>query len=136
MGGALEVGKLVTASWLYNNWNICPKVLRYYLTVIVIILMFISSMGTFGFLSKAHIDQTVNMSSGNTEQLQILNQKIDFEKQNINDIDKQLGQIDNAVNKITEKGRGESSLRAADGQKKNRDQLRKKKKKRLKRFLN
>jgi hypothetical protein len=127
MGGALEIGKLVTASWLYNNWNVCPRLLKYYLTIIVITLMFISSMGTFGFLSKAHIDQTLNMSSGSTEQLQIVNQKIDFEKQNINDIDKQLGQIDNAVNKITEKGRGESSLRAADSQKKNRDQLLKKK---------
>lgn len=134
MGGALEVGKLVTASWLYNNWNICPKVLRYYLTVIVIILMFISSMGTFGFLSKAHIDQTVNMTSGNTEQLQILNQKMEFEKQNINDIDKQLNQIDNAVNKITEKGRGESSLRAADSQKKNREQLLKKKEEEVKKI--
>ncbi len=134
MGGSLEIGKLVTASWLYNNWNICPRVLKYYLTIIVLILMFISSMGTFGFLSKAHIDQTVNMNSGNSEQLQIINQKIDFEKQNVADIDKQLTQIDNAINKITEKGKGENSLRASDNQKKNRDQLYKKKEEEIKKI--
>jgi hypothetical protein len=134
MGGSLEIGKLVTASWLYNNWNICPRVLRYYLTIIVLILMFISSMGTFGFLSKAHIDQTVNINSGNSEQLQIINQKIDFEKQNVSDIDKQLSQIDNAINKITEKGKGENSLKAGDNQKKNRDQLYKKKEEEIKKI--
>ena len=57
MAGVLEVGKLVTASWLYRNWENTKFLLRTYLTLAVIILMFITSMGIFGYLSKAHLDQ-------------------------------------------------------------------------------
>ena len=61
MGGALEVAKLVMASWLYNNWHnsLLPKSIKYYLTSAVVILIFITSLGIFGFLSKAHLDQVV-----------------------------------------------------------------------------
>jgi hypothetical protein len=58
MGGALEVGKLVTAVWLHKYWKQAPWWLKSYLSVSVIVLMFITSMGIFGFLSKAHIEQT------------------------------------------------------------------------------
>ena len=58
MGVALEVGKLVTAVWLHRNWNRAVWWLRTYLATAVFILMFITSMGIFGFLSKAHIEQT------------------------------------------------------------------------------
>ena len=62
MGVVLEIGKLVTASWLYQNWKTVPKVLKYYLTSAVVILMFITSMGIFGYLSKSHIDAGTNTS--------------------------------------------------------------------------
>lgn len=58
MGTTLEVGKLVTASWLYSNWKNIPFLLKTYFTFAVILLMFITSMGIFGFLSKAHIEKT------------------------------------------------------------------------------
>ena len=58
MGGALEVGKLVTAVWLHKHWERAAWWLKSYLTIAVIVLMFITSMGIFGFLSKAHIEQT------------------------------------------------------------------------------
>jgi len=58
MGGALEVGKLVTAVWLHKHWNRARWWLRTYLALAVVVLMFITSMGIFGFLSKAHIEQT------------------------------------------------------------------------------
>ena len=58
MGTVLEVGKLVTASWLYQNWKRSPFFLKFYLTIAVVVLMFITSMGIFGFLSKAHVEQT------------------------------------------------------------------------------
>ena len=58
MGGALEVGKLVTAVWLHKHWRRAKWWLRYYLALAVVVLMFITSMGIFGFLSKAHIEQT------------------------------------------------------------------------------
>jgi len=57
MGGALEVGKLVAASWLYNNWDTAPILMKSYLTMAIVVLMFITSMGIFGFLSKAHLEQ-------------------------------------------------------------------------------
>ena len=58
MGGALEVGKLVTAVWLHKHWKRATWWLKSYLTIAVVVLMFITSMGIFGFLSKAHIEQT------------------------------------------------------------------------------
>jgi len=58
MGGVLEVGKLVTAVWLHRYWKQAAWWLKYYLATAVVVLMFITSMGIFGFLSKAHIEQT------------------------------------------------------------------------------
>lgn len=58
MGTTLEIAKLVTASWLYSNWKNIPFLLKTYFTFAVILLMFITSMGIFGFLSKAHIEKT------------------------------------------------------------------------------
>ena len=58
MGGVLEVGKLVTAVWLHRYWQQATWWLKTYLSVAVVVLMFITSMGIFGFLSKAHIEQT------------------------------------------------------------------------------
>src|SRR6056300_1778370 len=58
MGVALEVGKLVTAVWLHRYWSRATWWLKTYLSIAVLVLMFITSMGIFGFLSKAHIEQT------------------------------------------------------------------------------
>ena len=58
MGGTLEVAKLVTAVWLHRYWKQATWWLKYYLATAVLVLMFITSMGIFGFLSKAHIEQT------------------------------------------------------------------------------
>ena len=58
MGGTLEIAKLVTAVWLHRYWSIATWWLRSYLALSVVVLMFITSMGIFGFLSKAHIEQT------------------------------------------------------------------------------
>jgi hypothetical protein len=57
MAGTLEVGKLLTASWLYRYWNDTGLLLKTYLSIAVFILMLITSMGIFGYLSKAHLDQ-------------------------------------------------------------------------------
>lgn len=129
MGTVLELGKLTTASWLYNNWNITSRVLKYYLTATVIVLMFISSMGTFGFLSKAHIEQTLQINSGAADQIKIIDTKIQFENQSISEIDHRMAEIDSAISKMTERGKALSSLSAAKDQKKNRDDLTKEKQK-------
>ena len=123
MGTVLEIGKLVTASWLYRNWRHTPFLIKTYLSASVIVLMFITSMGIFGFLSKAHIEQTVSMNTGTVDQIKIVKSKIDYENQKIADIDKQVAQIDNAIQEMVRRGRATSSLRAAAQQRKARDKL-------------
>ena len=68
MGGVLEVAKLVTASWVYRNWKNANKLLKTYFTIAVVVLSFITSMGVFGYLSKAHIEHT---TVGGSAQLKI-----------------------------------------------------------------
>ena len=75
MGSVLEVGKLVTASWVYRNWKFTPWLLKSYLVIAVIVLSFITSMGIFGFLSKAHLEQNLAEDTV-TQRIQIINDKI------------------------------------------------------------
>lgn len=110
MGTALEVGKVVTASWLYRNWDIAPKVVKYYLTTAVIILMFITSMGIFGFLSKAHIEQTAAVSD-NTVLIQQIDSRIERENKKISDAEIVIQQLDNAVKVLQDANR----MRGKDG---------------------
>jgi hypothetical protein len=81
MGTSLEVGKLVAASWLYQNWknSNLPKTIRAYLTTSVIVLVFVTSMGIFGFLSKAHLDQ-VRPTSDNAVHISLIDRQILQEK--------------------------------------------------------
>ena len=89
MGGILEIGKLVTAVWLHKYWKQATWWLKYYLATAVLVLMFITSMGIFGFLSKAHIEQT---SAGEESVAQV--QQIESE------ISRQRGLIARAEEKI------------------------------------
>ena len=75
MGSVLEVGKIVTAVWLHINWRRAGFLMKSYLTAAVVVLMFITSMGIFGFLSKSHIEQTA-MGDEQIAQVQSLNEKI------------------------------------------------------------
>ena len=81
MGGALEVGKLVTASWLYQNWRnkLLGRALKAYLFTAVIVLIFITSIGIFGFLSKAHLDQ-VKPAGNNQLIISTIDKQIAFEE--------------------------------------------------------
>tara|TARA_Y100001938_G_scaffold148608_1_gene232874 strand:+ start:9088 stop:11637 length:2550 start_codon:yes stop_codon:yes gene_type:complete len=79
MGSVLEVGKLVTASWLYRNWKHTRFLLKSYLTIAVVILSLITSMGIFGFLSKAHLEQNLAEDTV-TQRIEIINGKIESQK--------------------------------------------------------
>ena len=79
MGSVLEVGKLVTASWLYRNWKQTRFLLKSYLTIAVIVLSLITSMGIFGFLSKAHLEQNLAENTVN-QRIEIINNKITSEE--------------------------------------------------------
>ena len=79
MGSVLEAGKLVCASWLYRNWHVTNRALRTYLFASVIVLCLITSMGIFGFLSKAHLE-TNFQSSNNSQSIAIINSQIKAEQ--------------------------------------------------------
>ena len=101
MGAVLEVGKLLTASWLYQNWKQAPVILKSYLTIAVVVLMFITSMGIFGFLSKAHIDQTV-ITGDNTLLIEQIDNKINRQVKRITDAENVIDQLDKAVQTLIE----------------------------------
>ena len=117
MGGALEVAKLVMASWLYNNWKnpLLPKSIKYYLTSAVVILIFITSVGIFGFLSKAHLDQVVP-ENNNALQIQIIDEQIEQRQNTISRSQTQLEKMDELVINTTEETSwfSSSSQRAID----------------------
>ena len=125
MGSALEVGKLVAASWLYHNWrrNI-PKSLKAYLFTSIIILIFITSIGIFGFLSKAHLDQ-VKPTAGNTEQIELIDKKIRQEEKIIERAEKTLAQLDKALDVYIDKEYVSRGLKERNKQKEERDLLNK-----------
>ena len=97
MGSVLESGKLIAATWLHHNWRKCPRLMRYYLTFAVIVLMGITSVGIFGFLAKSHLEH----QKGAIEELALITQldeKTSFEQQlivqyrsNIDKLNSQIG---------------------------------------------
>jgi hypothetical protein len=112
MGGALELSKLVAASWAYKNWSVAPRLLKYYFAVAVVILMFITSLGIFGYLSKAHSDQ--NLVSGDVQaQIALIDEKIKIEKDNIDVNRKTLKQMDEAVDQIMVRSTNEKGAEKA-----------------------
>jgi len=98
MGGVLEVGKLVTAVWLHRYWKQATWWLKSYLSVAVLVLMFITSMGIFGFLSKAHIEQT---SAGEESVAQV--QQIETEIGRLNGV---IARADEKIIKLESSGTG------------------------------
>ena len=102
MGGVLEVGKLVTAAWLHQNWKKTSWWMKSYLTSAVFVLMVITSLGIFGFLSKAHLEHSI--ATGGTNELQITNLERQIERQQsiIADSETVLSQLDQQVATLIE----------------------------------
>ena len=115
MGIALGISKLVVSSWLYRNWNITPRLLRSYFVVAILVLMLLTSMGIFGFLSKAHSDQ--NLVSGDVvSQLALIEEQIKIEKENIDANRKIITQLDSQVNEtISRTSPGAGASNSASG---------------------
>jgi hypothetical protein len=99
LGSSLEIGKIVTTLWLHKYWDRAEIQYKVYLCSAVIILMVLTSMGVFGFLSKAHLDQAV--PSGDIQaQVQIFDDKIQTQKDNIKTARAALTQMDSAVDQV------------------------------------
>ena len=122
MGSVLEVGKLATASWLYQNWKKVPRFLKYYLTGAVVILMFITSMGIFGYLSKSHIDAGTGTSELYVK-LERLDSNIESERKSISRAEGQLEKLDFALERYIELNAVSKGLRKREEQKPERDTL-------------
>src|SRR5210317_387551 len=124
MGSALEVGKLVAASWLYNNWRneLVPRTIKAYLTFAVIVLIFITSMGIFGFLSKAHLDQ-VKPTSSNNIKIELIDNQIKSQQLIIDRSQKTLTLLDKALEVYIDKEYVTRGLKERNKQKPERDAL-------------
>lgn len=126
MGALLGAAKLVIASWLYRNWKEIPKLMKIYFTISLLILMFLTSMGIFGFLSKAHLDQAVP-SGDVVARLNIVEDKIKTAKENIEANRKALKQMDEAVDQSMARSQDEKGADKAvairRGQQKERQRL-------------
>jgi hypothetical protein len=106
LGSSLEVGKIVSTLWLHKYWNRAEIQYKIYLSAAVAILMVLTSMGVFGFLSKAHLDQAV--PSGDIQaQVQIYDDKIKTQRDNIEAARKALRQMDEAVDQTMSRSSSE-----------------------------
>ena len=99
MGVSLEVAKLVCATWIKQYWTQVPRLMKTYMVTAVVLLMIITSMGIFGFLSKAHNDQTL-VSGDVGSKIAIYDEKIRTARDNIDAGRKQLQQMDAAVDQV------------------------------------
>jgi hypothetical protein len=125
MGSILEVGKLVTVTYLHREWKHAPFLLKSYLVIAVVVLMFITSMGIFGFLSRAHIEQTT-ITGDNTLRIERLDSQIEREQRVIKDADQVLSQLDNSINVLIEFDRirgKDGAIATREGQKSERAEL-------------
>ena len=99
MGGALEAGKLVATVWLHNNWRRAGWAFKTYLIPAIVFLMLLTSMGIFGFLSKAHSDQSL-VTGDATSRVAIYDEKIATERENIAQAKKALEQMNAQVDQM------------------------------------
>jgi len=103
MGIVLEIGKLICASWTFTNWKSCPVIMRSYFIISVIVLMFITSLGIFGFLSRAHITQS-SPTALLEERIERIDLKINQRQKQVNRYQGRLDTLDKALERYIELG--------------------------------
>lgn len=99
MGGSLELGKIAATVWLHNNWRRAGWAFKMYLVPAVAFLMLLTSMGIFGYLSKAHSDQGL-VSGDSQAKIAIYDEKIRTARENIDANRRALRQLDEAVDQV------------------------------------
>lgn len=114
MGTMLEVAKVTVTVWLHEYWHRCRWVMKLYLVPAVIMLMLITSMGIFGFLSKAHSDQSI-VSGDAAAKIAIYDEKIKTAKENIEANRKALKQMDESVDQVLGRSQDEKGADKAVG---------------------
>jgi hypothetical protein len=122
LGIVLEIGKLSGIAFLHKYWCDAAFSIKAPLVMIILFLMLINSMGIFGLLSKAHITQEVS-NAGQASQIRITQGRLTSERSAITDLDTQIGNIDQAINKLTQTGRAGQALAQVNAQRKARQTL-------------
>jgi len=122
MGTILEVSKLVAAWWLKANWHRAPFLLKSYMLLAVVVLMLITSMGIFGFLSKAHTEQAVPVGD-NQAKIQIIDERIAIEQEVIEQARRDLTILNQQVERFSELGAVTRGVNARNQQREERDAL-------------
>ena len=110
MGIVLEIGKLICASWTFTNWKSCPVIMRSYFIIAVVILMLITSLGIFGFLSRAHIQQS-SPTGLLVERIERIDLKITQRQTQISRYQGRLDTLDQALQRYIELGAISKGLR-------------------------
>jgi hypothetical protein len=120
MGVAFEIGKLMSASWLYRFWHKAHLLMRTYFLIAIFTLSFVTSIGIFGYLSRAHIEGTQGIGAG-ADQIEMVDNQIKREQQNIVMQETVLKQLDNSVNNlIADTSKTERAIRVRNSQRKER----------------
>lgn len=101
----LELAKVVTAAWLHKYWYHISYKLKIYLSVAVIVLMAVTSMGIYGFFARSHIEQQLKIQTGDSSRVGLIDSQIQLEQQKLADLDTRLNQIDSSLKAMTEKGK-------------------------------
>ena len=109
MGTVLEAAKLVTVSWLYRNWKVVHIGMKSYLTVATVILMLITSMGIFGYLSKAHLEHSSD-TAPMASKVQLIDEKIKVVKENLDANRKVIKQMDEMVDQTMGRSNDEKGI--------------------------
>jgi hypothetical protein len=109
MGTTLEAAKLVTVSWLYRNWKVVHLGMKSYLTVACVILMLITSMGIFGYLSKAHLEHSSD-TAPMASKIQLIDEKIKVVKENLDANRKVIKQMDEMVDQTMGRSNDEKGI--------------------------
>jgi hypothetical protein len=116
MGSILEMSKLITVSWLYNNWTVTVRLMRYYFLISIVLLMVITSMGIFGYLSKAHLETNVIVGANSVQiktldkQEKIANDRLEYLLKRAGDpltasrkINKQIQEVQTELKELNER---------------------------------
>jgi flagellar basal body-associated protein FliL len=126
MGSLLEASKLVVASWLYRSWKQIPVLMKSYFTIALVVLMMLTSMGIFGYLSKAHLDQAIPTGDV-AAKLALIDEKIKTEKENLNASRKELNQldqqVDQTISRTTDAAGTDRAIAIRRGQQKDRNRI-------------
>jgi hypothetical protein len=122
MGGALECAKLASVAWLGRRYS-APRTLKVAVTDLVITLSGLSSIGSFGFLSKAHLAHVTASEAQITEHQARIDARKEVAAANVADIDKRIGQVDASVNETIKRGRTDAAMKLAEHQDNRRNAL-------------